>query len=164
MWTFDMDGFGPLPAAFAGAGQFTATIRTINGVETPTLSITQSSSASLRLEAVPGKYQIFGDCSGGTLLFNTDSGPSQFDFWFDEFYGEIRFVSTSSQFVITGRAERIVEPDPAADTAKLVPADKLAQYSRWSAVQREHYKFRRFDINQAGGPALRTPLSPDRHQ
>jgi hypothetical protein len=57
----------------------------------------------------PGSYQVSPDCSGGTLTFlvsgNTSSRPSQFDFWFDEFFSEIRFVSTNSGIAVKGTAE-----------------------------------------------------------
>jgi hypothetical protein len=167
-WTFDMDGSfpslapgqtAPPPPPFASAGQFTAAIQTVNGVETPTLTITRSTSTGVSLEVISGRYQIFNDCSGGTLTVNTLSGPSKFDFWFDKFYGEIRFVSTNSGFVILGRAERIVEPDPAAGNPHLVPADKLTQYLRFSAGQHEFRRLHHLNTKHADAPASQSRIA-----
>jgi hypothetical protein len=132
-WIFDMEGFAPPPMPFASAGQFMATIRTVNGVEVPRLTITRSTSDGVRQEIDTGSYQIFDDCSGGTLIFNTSTRPFQFDFWFDELFGEIRFVSTNPGFVIVGSAERILTPDSTL-------GEKPAPLSPWSTGQRRKFK------------------------
>jgi hypothetical protein len=155
-WTFDMDGFAPPRTPYASAGQFIANILTVNGVKTAALTITQSTSTGVRLEVVTGKYQILDDCSGGSLLFNSASGPTQFDFWFDEFYGEIRFVCTNSGFVIVGTAERIVAPDAAPDNAALAASVKPGQ----RRPPRFHYP----DARQPDNPALRPSITTDRRQ
>ena len=103
-WTFDMHG-QIRAAPFASAGQFTAALKTVNGAQVPTLTITQTTSDGARLETDTGTFQVFPDCSGGTLTFNTSSRPFQFDFWFDEFFSEIRFVSTSTGVSVKGTAE-----------------------------------------------------------
>jgi hypothetical protein len=105
VWTFDMDGWQPIGIPFAAAGQFVASVNTVNGVQVGSLVIKQSSSV-VRLEKDIGTYQIFPDCSGGTLIFTVSSQPLAFDFWFDESFGEIRFVSARAGAVIRGSAER----------------------------------------------------------
>ena len=106
-WTFHMRGqVGS--TQFAAAGQFMASIQSRMGIPVPTLTITQSSSDGSRLQTFTGSFQVFPDCSGGTLTFNTadtSTRPSQFDFWFDEFFTEIRFVSTNSGIAVKGTAE-----------------------------------------------------------
>ena len=67
-WTYDMGGQIPTGTPFAAAGQFTASIRTVGGVQVGSLTITQSSTYA-RLETDSGSYTIFPDCSGGTLTF-----------------------------------------------------------------------------------------------
>ena len=105
-WTFDMRGEVGAILSFASAGQFTAALQTLSGGgQIAGLTITRSTSTGVSLEVISGRYQIFSDCSGGTLTFNTFSGPSQFDFWFDEFFSEIRFVSTNNDVAVKGTAE-----------------------------------------------------------
>jgi hypothetical protein len=104
-WTFSMRGYLGVGSPFASAGQFNAALKTINGTIVTTLTITQSTSDGIRLEVDTGSYQVFPDCSGGTLTFKTSSRPFQFDFWFDEFFTEIRFVSTNGGIAVKGTAE-----------------------------------------------------------
>jgi hypothetical protein len=105
-WTFGMDGQVPRGIPFDAPGQFTASISTVNNGQVGILSLTQSSSTSVRLETDSGTYQIFPDCSGGTMTFNVSNRPLAFDFWFDDTFGEIRFVSTTSDAAAQGSARR----------------------------------------------------------
>lgn len=106
-WTYDMDGQLPGGLAYAAAGQFVASVGTTpSGVAVGRLTITQSSSDGARQETDAGTYQISLDCSGGTLTFNLSQRPLQFDFWFDEAFGEIRFVCTNPGIAVRGSAER----------------------------------------------------------
>ena len=106
-WTYDMDGQLQGGAAYAAAGQFVASIGTDRGGFTVgRLTITQSASDGARQETDAGTYQIASDCSGGTLTFTLSQRPLQFDFWFDEDFGEIRFVCTSPGIAVRGSAER----------------------------------------------------------
>jgi hypothetical protein len=101
-WTFSMDGSIPPAQAFASAGQFVASIGTDQRGH---LTITTTSSQQMTtLETDAGTYQVFPDCSGGTLTFNLSTRPLQFNFWFSG-AGEIRFVSTTSGATILGTAE-----------------------------------------------------------
>jgi hypothetical protein len=105
-WTFGMDGQMLFGTPFAAAGQFTASISAVNDVQVGGLSLTQSSSTPVRLETDSGMYQIFPDCSGGTLTFNLLNRPLSFDFWFDNAFDEISLVSTTSNTAIRGSAKR----------------------------------------------------------
>jgi hypothetical protein len=63
------------------------------GVPKGVLSITQTSNNNgevISQEALTGTYEVFEDCSGGSLTFNTSSGPIDIDFW---------FVGDGTQFV-----------------------------------------------------------------
>jgi hypothetical protein len=104
VWTFRLDG-QVLSAQFASAGQLTASIRAGGPPFVGLLSVTQSSTYQ-RLETDAGYFSVNSDCSGGTLTFNLSSRPIQFDFWFDEGFGEIRFVSTTAVAVVSGTARR----------------------------------------------------------
>jgi hypothetical protein len=106
-----MDGTVQGGVPYAAAGQFTAFIGVIPGAPAGTpavgrLTITQSSSDGAKQEVDAGTYQIFADCSGGTLTFNLSTRALQFDFWFDENFGEIRFVATTPGVAIRGTSER----------------------------------------------------------
>jgi hypothetical protein len=111
-WTYEMRGSAPIapPRHYTAAGRFAAFIGVIPGapVGTPPvgrLTITQSSSEGARQEVDAGTFQVFADCSGGTLTFNLSQRFLQFDFWFDENFSEIRFVSTTSGVSVKGTAE-----------------------------------------------------------
>jgi hypothetical protein len=107
-WTFDMDGVVQGGVPYAAAGQFTAFIGAIPGDARVLgrLSVTQSSSDGARQEIDVGTYQVLGDCSGGTLTFTLSQRSLQFDFFFDENFGEIRFVATTPGVAVKGTAER----------------------------------------------------------
>jgi len=95
-WAYSTKGFVPATAAFASAGQFVAAIGTKSGSPVGVLVITQTSSANgqiTRTEMDSGTYQIFPDCSGGTLTFNLSSNPLTFDFWFANGGSEIKAAS-----------------------------------------------------------------------
>ncbi|HEY1493458.1 MAG TPA: hypothetical protein VGF49_02905, partial [Candidatus Solibacter sp.] len=91
---------------FAGAGQFSAAIDTLTDPESGIMSVTQSSSVPVRSEMDTGTYQVLPDCSGGTMTFNVSNEPITFDFWFDNTFTEIRFVSTTSGTALRGSAAR----------------------------------------------------------
>jgi hypothetical protein len=105
-WSFSLDGQAPLGTALEAAGQFTASISEVNNAQAGSLSLTQSLSTPVTLESEIGTYQIFSDCSGGTLTFNVSNQPITFDFWFDNAFGEIRMVSTTSGAALRGSAKR----------------------------------------------------------
>jgi hypothetical protein len=105
-WTFGMDGQVPLGTSFSGAGQFTAAIDALSNPETGIMSVTQSLSVPVRSETDTGTYQILPDCSGGTMAFNVFNQPLRFDFWFDNSFTEIRFVSTTPGTALRGSAVR----------------------------------------------------------
>jgi hypothetical protein len=107
-WTFSTNGFSPAIQPFASSGQFTASISTRAGNRIGLLSITSTASLNgqiVRQEIDAGTYQIFADCSGGTLTFNLSSRPLAFDFWFANGGTEISFVSITSGGTIHGTAK-----------------------------------------------------------
>src|SRR5690242_7611795 len=55
-WSYNFNGWvSPLFTPFSSAGQFIATLQTVNGVaNTPTLAITQTTTDGVRLETAPG--------------------------------------------------------------------------------------------------------------
>ncbi len=85
-WVFNAKGFASSLAPIVSPGQFAATIATDQaGNKTGVLSITRTLNQNgqiTRLETDAGRYQIFPDCSGGTLTFNLSTGPFAVDFWF----------------------------------------------------------------------------------
>jgi hypothetical protein len=118
-WTYSTQGFrrvGSQAVAQASAGQFTAGIGTdVVGNQIGLLSITQSSSIDgqiTRLETIVGQYQVSPDCSGGSLLFNLNSGPVAVDFFFVKGSPQIRWVSTNSGVTISGIGDGSVGPGP----------------------------------------------------
>jgi hypothetical protein len=108
-WTYSTHGFAPGTEPFASAGQFTATLGTRGGQPIGLLSVLSTASMNgqiTRQETDAGTFQIFDDCSGGTLTFNLSSRPLRFDFWFSRDGNQIRMVSTISGFTIVGTATR----------------------------------------------------------
>jgi len=114
-WAFTVDGFRFVPVPFdfnlvAAAGHFAASIGTDrNGNPIGVLAITQSSSLNgspTRQEGAPGRYQLNGDCSGGTLTFDTGSLPVQYDFFFGP-TGELVTVGSNNGTILTGRAKQL---------------------------------------------------------
>jgi hypothetical protein len=57
-----------------------------------------------RQERNVGRFQIFDDCTGGTLTFNLGSRPMQYDFWFYDNRQSIRMISTTPGFGAAGSA------------------------------------------------------------
>jgi len=132
-WTYSTHGsIAELSSAsggtpFAAAGQFVARVGTDkSGIPVGLLSITQTSSKNgqiSRLENDVGTYQIFPDCTGGTLTFNLSTGPMSLDFWFSTsstpiFAGAppppspgcgtgLRFVNNSPNVSVSGDAQVI---------------------------------------------------------
>ena len=148
-WTFGMKGYLPAKQPYAAAGQLTASIRTVKDVQAGILTIVQSSSFA-RQERDVGAYQVFPDCSGGTLTFTLSSRPLTFDFWFDESFGEIRFVSTTSGAVIHGSAEPntgATPPQgscqPSSSLSALVTGMNVVSYVPKGNWGRRHRRFRR---------------------
>ena len=105
-WTFDVGGQAPLGTTVNAAGQFTAAMSTVNETPVGIVSVTQSLSSATTPEIESGSYQVSADCSGGTLAFNIGAQPIEFHFWFDDKFGEIRFVSTTANAAIRGSAKR----------------------------------------------------------
>jgi hypothetical protein len=107
-WSYNFNGFVTPPfLPFASAGQFIATLQTVNGTpNTPVLSITQSSTDGVRQEVAPGTFSVNADCSGGTITFYTSSRGFLFDFWFAANFTELRMVATGGNSYISGTATR----------------------------------------------------------
>jgi hypothetical protein len=88
---------------FVSAGTFEASIRAGTAATVGVLTITQSSNNNgkvTRQETLIGTYDVFPDCSGGTLTFNMSSQPIHFDFWFAGVRNQIAAVSTTPAAVI----------------------------------------------------------------
>lgn len=109
-WGFSANGFAPATLPFASAGRFVASIGTDSaGNPIGRLSITNTSSQNgqiTRLETDVGTYQVFPDCSGGTLVFNLSTRPLAFDFWFDNRGTELSFTNNIADVVLWGRGKR----------------------------------------------------------
>ncbi len=103
-WVFTTDGLtSPYFQLLASGGRFVATVG-VNKAGSPVglLGITQTLAVNgsiTRLETDPGSYQLFDDCSGGTLTFNTGSRPVQFDFFFIN-ATEIQMVGTNNGDIV----------------------------------------------------------------
>ncbi len=120
-----------LSSIFVSAGMFTATSGTnssgspvglLNVVDTSAgfaLNAPQQMAPSSRApgrgsaphfvssnEAQSGKFQIFADCSGGTLTFTSGTENVSFDFWFTNSFTEMYLVSDSDANVFYGVATR----------------------------------------------------------
>jgi hypothetical protein len=66
----------------ASAGSFEASVDPkAGGVLTITVT-TSRNGQIVQLETGDGSYDLFPDCSGGTLSFNLESGPVAYDFFF----------------------------------------------------------------------------------
>jgi hypothetical protein len=105
-WTFNMNGQAPIGKSFDAAGQFTASLGTIDNSQIGFLSLTESFSTPVSQETDSGSYQIFPNCSGGTLNLNVSNRPVAFDFWFEDSFAQIHFVSTTVNAAIRGSARR----------------------------------------------------------
>jgi hypothetical protein len=69
----------------ASAGSFEASVDPkAGGVLTITVT-TSRNGQIVQLETGDGSYDLFPDCSGGTLSFNLESGPVAYDFFFGTF-------------------------------------------------------------------------------
>ncbi|MCU1233641.1 MAG: hypothetical protein JWP63_1608 [Candidatus Solibacter sp.] len=120
-WAFKLTGLN-----FGAAGIFTATVGVdprIPAVTQGLLSATTTSNNNgivVRQETETNsiKYQVFPDCSGGTITLVATSRPITFDFYFLEGFTEIYLVSIDNlilpsawvgpgaSVVITGTASR----------------------------------------------------------
>ncbi|MBY0505097.1 MAG: hypothetical protein K2X03_14390, partial [Bryobacteraceae bacterium] len=76
---------GRFVAANPGTLAINATSLLLNGTGTP---------GAIRLEGDAGSFQIFPDCTGGTLTMNLSSFPMQYDFWFYNNGRSLYLVST----------------------------------------------------------------------
>jgi len=57
-----------------------------------------------------GRFEIYPDCTGGVLFFNTGTGPVEFDFYFRKLgtdpFGSLRMVEIDQFIVAAGEAEK----------------------------------------------------------
>jgi hypothetical protein len=80
-WSFSARGFARtdlMSLPFSAAGQFEATIGGTADAPTGLLTITMTtmtSNTNPRQQTLSGTYEVFPDCSGGTLTFNASSHP-----------------------------------------------------------------------------------------
>ena len=93
----------PSPNSQAGEVGF------INVVESRNISFNIS-----RFLNYNGRFLIYPDCTGGTLIFNTNPNPIEFDFYFQprlldgDPFGSIAMVSIdSNNFIARGTAQKI---------------------------------------------------------
>jgi hypothetical protein len=89
-WAFHAEDF-----ASGSVGAFNAQIK--NGLGF--LTVTETSTLSgevIRGQQFTGKYQVYGDCSGGELLFNVGRNAVQYEFVFVDGGAEIFMVSDSA--------------------------------------------------------------------
>jgi len=108
-WTFSSKTFAA-SQPFVSAGRFVASTGNQTGnpkrVPKGVLSITQTSNNNgevISQEPLTGAYEVFEDCSGGSLTFNTSSGPIDIDFW---------FVADGTQFVGVKWTPFVRQPEP----------------------------------------------------
>ncbi|MBY0504257.1 MAG: hypothetical protein K2X03_10120 [Bryobacteraceae bacterium] len=76
-------------------------------------------TGATRLEDDLGRFQIFDDCTGGTLTMNLSSGPQQYDFWFYNNNQSIYMISTTQGSGVIGSATLGVAGCPAGLTDPL---------------------------------------------
>ena len=129
-WTFVTNGFITPTQPFASAGVFTATAGTskINNSVVGALVISNSASRNrqvTRQETDTGTFEIFPDCSGGTLHFDLSANPMSFDFYFVNGGKELSLLS------ITGGAS--IEGHAWLSPANTCPANPLDSFSgKWT--------------------------------
>jgi hypothetical protein len=115
-WTFSKQGFNFPPTEFiAAAGRFTARVVPVSGPISPIgiLQVAETASRDgsavhLSVDGLPGnsRYQVYDDCSGGTLTFNTPGRPQQAEFYFAT-PDEIVFVGSQNADIVSGSAKRV---------------------------------------------------------
>lgn len=101
-WTFTSNGFtqsapGSSSTPFASIGRFSAMVVTRSGQQVGVLTVLRTANNNgqvSRLESDAGSYQVYPDCSGGTLNFNLSTGPVQYEFLFNGM-SALNLVSTS---------------------------------------------------------------------
>ena len=82
-----------------------------NGRGLGTESVVNTNAGIFRFLNYVGRFQIFPDCTGGTLTFNTGVGPVNFDFYFRKLngdpFGALHMVSTDANVETSfGEAEK----------------------------------------------------------
>jgi hypothetical protein len=118
-WSFSTLGFSRSPTPWAPSGplgtggQFVAAVgkdKTGNLIGILTITQTANNNGQVfRLEKDSGTFQVFPDCSGGTLVFNLSSRPMTFDFTFaTSAQRMINLVSTTSEVTVTGTATAVL--------------------------------------------------------
>lgn len=105
-WAFSTKGFAPSTQPLASSGQFKASISSA-GVGVLTVTDTASRNGQItRLETDAGTFQVFPDCSGGSLRFNLSTGPAGFDFGFVNAGSELFFTTNNLGDITDGSARR----------------------------------------------------------
>jgi hypothetical protein len=148
-WVFSTDGFSAqaererLPAPvevgylelgasllLSSGGRFTAAV----GADTAgnplgILTITQTTAISAsvtRLEANIGRYQLYADCTAGSLTFNVGSRPVQLDFFLIN-PTEMFLVGSNNGDIVTGSARLV--PTLACPANPLLATDGVWVFS-----------------------------------
>jgi hypothetical protein len=68
-------------------------------------TITTSRNGEVVQETGTGTYQVFSDCSGGSLTFNLESGPVSYNFFFGT-SGDISLVGTDFGDTLSGLGKK----------------------------------------------------------
>jgi len=125
----DMRGTPQAPGA-AAIGTFTA-----QPGGTLTATLTESNSGEIsRRATVSGRYQVYGDCSGGEIMIMLNGFAAQLEFVWTNNFTQMLFVSDAlsprygGNVVLTGNARRA----PAGCPAGLGDAVNLLNGSTWS--------------------------------
>ncbi|MBY0505983.1 MAG: hypothetical protein K2X03_18850 [Bryobacteraceae bacterium] len=124
---------GRFVAANSGALAINATSLLLNGNQV-------QSPGAIRLEGDAGSFQIFPDCTGGTLTMNLSSFPMQYDFWFYNNGRSLYLVSTREGRGASGSAHAGVTACPVGvDPLTLVSGLYSAKLQRVPNFTREAY-------------------------
>ncbi|MBY0507540.1 MAG: hypothetical protein K2X03_26740 [Bryobacteraceae bacterium] len=115
-WTFNAQTSvkNALDADFSIAGRFVAANSGTLAINATSLLLDGSQfPGAIRLEGDAGTFQIFPDCTGGTLTMNLSSFPMQYDFWFYNNGRSLYLVSTREGRGASGSAHAGVTGCPA---------------------------------------------------
>ncbi|MBY0506076.1 MAG: hypothetical protein K2X03_19320 [Bryobacteraceae bacterium] len=143
-WTFNAQAQpkSRADANFSIAGRFVVAESGTLAINATSLrpAFEESSPGAIRLEVDAGSFQIFPDCTGGTLTMNLSSFPMQYDFWFYNNGRSLYLVSTREGRGASGSAHASVTGCPAGiDPLSLVSGLYSAKLQRVPNFTFENY-------------------------
>ncbi|MBY0507627.1 MAG: hypothetical protein K2X03_27180 [Bryobacteraceae bacterium] len=128
------------PARFHIAGRLVASNSGALAINATSILMSNINSNSIRLEGDAGSFQIFPDCTGGTLTMNLSSFPMQYDFWFYNNGRSLYLISSREGRSASGSAHAGVTGCPAGvDPLTLVSGLYSAKLQRVPNFTTEAY-------------------------